>query len=143
MISDITDALRYARTFYHRAFLAFASTLYAITLLLGPVLEQYKYCCGKLPHNIILPENYKWVIASIFFADAALLWWRIVDKNPKVKIATVVNIFTAVLWITMTLTGIFVYDIPWSANVGEIMVSLTALFVVTRTDYNIVDKGTA
>lgn len=141
-MGDLAEVLRYAGTLYQRAFLALAATLYAVTTAFGPNLATYSYC-GNLPHNIILPPHYEWVLAFFFGADATALWWRIWDTTPRVVWGTIVNFYTAVLWLTVTVAGVFVYDGVWSANVGEIMLTLTSLWVLTRTDYNARDKGTA
>ena len=138
---ELAQVLRFARTLYQRAFLALAATLYAMATALGPDLHSAVACnCG---HSILLPPYYKWVAASLFGLDALCLWWRILDPIPRVVWATVINGATAVLWLTVTVAGLAVYGQGWSENVGEIMLTLTALFVLTRTDYTDVDKGTA
>jgi len=143
-MGDLAEVLRYAGTLYQRAFLALAATLYAITTAFSPNLEGYVYCTGgKLPNNIILPQHQGFVLAVLFAADATALWWRIWDTTPRIVWGTIVNFYTAVLWLTVTVAGLFVYDGVWSANVGEIMLTLTSLWVLTRTDYNARDKGTA
>lgn len=141
-MNDITQALRYARTFYQRCFLALASSLYSVFTLCGPALETYTYC-GPLPRNLVLPQHFKYVAAAAFALDAVMLWWRIFDNRARVAWATITNIITAGLWLTITVSNVAVYHQVWSANVGEIMLTLTALFVLSRTDYTAIDKGTA
>lgn len=141
-MNELTQAIKFARTFYQRAFLALAATLYAVFTALGPDLATFDFC-GQHPHAIVLPPYYKWVAAAVFGLDAICLWWRLIDPVARVVWATVINGVTAVLWLTVTIAGLAVYGQVWSENVGEIMLTLTALFVLTRTDYNALDKGTA
>lgn len=141
-MKELTQAIKFARTMYQRALLALASTLYAIFTALGPDLSQVTYC-DHLPHSLIFPPYYKWIAAATFALDAVCLWWRIFDYRPRVVWATLINIGTATLWLSVTLASVLIYDEVWSENVGEIMLTLTALFVLTRTDYTALDKGTA
>jgi hypothetical protein len=141
-MSDFMQALKYARTLYPRALLALASTLYALFTAFGPDLAHYQFQ-GKLPHSLVLPDNYKFVAAALFGLDAFCLWWRIFDSKPRVVWATFINLLTAGLWLTVTVASIFLYDELWSENVGEIMLTLTALYTLTRTDYTTADRGSA
>lgn len=56
--------------------------------------------------------------------------------------ATFFNLLTAGLWLTVTVASI-TYDAIWSENVGEIILTLTALYTLTRTDYTQGDRGSA
>lgn len=143
-MSDFTQAIKYARTLYQRSALALASSLYALFTFFGPSKEQYLNVDGAiLPKLMILPEHYKILIAAIFALNAAGLWWRIFDAQPRVVWATIFNIMTAGLWLTLTVVSVFLYDAPWSDNVGEIILTLTALYTLTRTDYTQADRGSA
>lgn len=139
-MNDLTQAIKFARTLYQRAFLALAATLYAVLTAIGPDASS---TLGDHCGHIILPPYYKWVAAGLFALDALCLWWRIFDSTPRLVWATLINAGTAVLWLTVTVAGLAVYGQVWSENVGEIMLTLTALFVLTRTDYTALDKGTA
>lgn len=139
-MNELTQAIKFARTMYQRAFLALAATLYSVLTAFGPDGHTVTTCnCG----HIILPPYYKWVTAAVFALNALCLWWRIFDHTPRIVWATVINASTAILWLTVTVAGLAVYGQVWSENVGEIMLTLTALFVLTRTDYTPLDKGTA
>lgn len=145
-MNELTQAMKFARTLYQRAFLAVAATLYAVLTAFGPDVHSRLACaCNGLCHcgHILLPPYYKWVTAGVFALDALCLWWRIFDPTPRLVWATVINATTAVLWLTVTVAGLAVYGQVWSENVGEIMLTLTSLFVLTRTDYTPLDKGTA
>lgn len=142
-MGQFTQVLRYAGTLYQRAFLAVAATLYALTTLLGPNLDTFQACSTKLPHVLVLPPHYELWTAGFFAVDAAMLWWRIFDFKSRVVMGTIANFYTAMLWLSVTIAGLFVYDGVWSANIGEIMMTLTSLFVLTRTDYNASDKVSA
>jgi hypothetical protein len=144
-MSDLTQALFYARTMFQRAFLALAASLYAIFTALGPDLSTFAPGCdaAHLPHSLVLPPYYKWIAAAVFGLNAGCLWWRIFDRTARVAWATVINLTTAGLWLTVTVASVFIYHEVWSENVGEIMLTLTALFVLTRTDLTAIDKGTA
>lgn len=138
-MSEFTLAMKFARTMYQRAFLALAATLYSFATTLGPDLSSTACTVG----HVILPPYYQGVVAGLFGVDALALWWRIVDPKPRIWWATFINAATAVLWLTVTVAGLAVYGQVWSENVGEIMLTLTSLFVLTRTDYTALDKGTA
>lgn len=141
-MSDITQALKFARTLYQRAFLALAATLYCLFTAMGPDIQSFVLCTSS-PHHIVFPPYYKWMVTALFGIDAICLWWRIFDPIARVVWATVINVATAAMWLTITITGLAIYGQLWSENVGEIMLTLTALFVLSRTDYTAVDKGTA
>lgn len=141
-MNDFVQVLKYARTLYQRSMLALASTMYAVFTLFAPNLETYQYV-GNLPHNLVLPEHYKLVVAAVFGLNAVMSWWRIFDDKARVAWGTITNIMTAFLWLTVTMVSILVYAQPWSANVGEIMLTLTAFYTITRTDYTSADRGSA
>jgi hypothetical protein len=141
-MSEFIQAIKTARTMYPRTILALAATLYSIFTAIGPDLAHYAYA-GRLPHSLVLPANYKWVAAALFALDAFGLWWRIFDAKPRVVWATLFNFLTAGLWLTVTVASITLYDELWSENVGEIILTLTAWYTLTRTDYTPSDRGSA
>lgn len=109
--------LRYADTFYQRLSLATACTLYGIAAR-------------------------DW-LGVLFVIVGAAAWWRLFDHRARVVIGTAVNLCVAALWFTITSANIFVHGDLLADNVGEIMVCLTSLFVLTRTDLTPTDKGAA
>ena len=141
-MNDFISSLKTARTMFPRSTMALASTLYALFTFFGPSLGHYAYG-DKLPHSLVMPPEYKYVAAALFAFNAAGLWWRIFDTKPRIVWATIFNIMSAFLWLTVTVVSLVLYDELWSENVGEIMLTLTALYTLTRTDYTIVDRGTA
>lgn len=141
-MNDFVHAIKTARTMYPRSILALAATLYCIFTLFAPDLAHYQ-AVGKMPHSLMFPNNYKLVVASVFGLDAFGLWWRIFDSKPRVVWATLFNILTAGLWLTVTVVSITMYDQLLSENVGKITLTLTALYTLTRTDYTPADRGSA
>ena len=141
-MSEFIHALKTARTMYPRSVLALAATLYAIFTAFGPDLAHYQ-SLGSVPHSLVLPADYKLVAAGLFGLDAFGLWWRIFDSKPRLVWATVFNFLTAGLWLTVTVVSITLYDELLSENVGEIILTLTALYTLTRTDYTPADRGSA
>lgn len=141
-MGELISTLKTARTMYPRSMLALAATLYAIFTAFGPDLSHYSYT-GHLPHSLVLPANYKIVVAVLFAVDAFGLWWRIFDEKPRLVWATLFNILNAGLWLMVTVVSVTLYDELWSENVGEVILTLTALYTLTRTDYNASDRGSA
>lgn len=117
MYAKIIAELRYTDTFYQRMVLATACTLY-----------------GFAAWNRL---------GIVFLVVAALAWWRIFDHRPRVWIALLVNLSVAALWITIAAANILIHGDSLADNVGEIMICVTSLFVLTRTDLTAIDKGSA
>lgn len=141
-MNELIKSLKTSRTMYPRAMLALAATLYAIFTAIGPDLSNYSYA-GASPHSIILPFNYKFVAASVFALDAFGLWWRIFSTKPSIIWGTIFNILTAGLWLTVTIVSTVMYNGLLAENVGEIILTLNALYILTRTDYTPADRGSA
>lgn len=122
MFRKLATELRYSDTFFQRLFLAVASSTYGVAALLE------KCDC--------------WT-SALFVVAGCGMWWRIFDKKPRIFWGTAVNLFTTSLWVTITYANVMVHSQVVSDNIGEIMVCLTSLFVLTRTDLTIFDKGSA
>lgn len=117
MYAKIVAELRYSDTFYQRMVLATACALYGF---------------GAWNR-----------LGIVFLIVAALAWWRIFDRKPRVWIALLVNLSVAALWITIATANLFFHGDSLANNVGEIMICVTSLFVLTRTDLTAIDKGSA
>jgi hypothetical protein len=117
MFPKLIAELRYTDTFYQRLSLAFACTFY-----------------GFAAWNML---------GIVFIIVGMLAWWRLFDRRPRIFVGTLVNLCVAALWITIASANLFVHRAPLADNVCEIMVCLTALFVLTRTDLTSADKGAA
>lgn len=117
MFSKLSAELRYTDTFYQRMSLAFACCLYAVAA-----------------HN---------TLGGVFLIAGILAWWRVFDRKSRVVIGTLVNLFVAALWVSICAYNLFVHHDALTDNVGEIVVCVTSLFVLTRTDLTPSDKGAA
>lgn len=140
-MNEIAHAMRFASNTFQRLILAVAASIYAITTAAGPDLASSH--APQAYRALVLSSGYKWVFAAVFALDAFCLWWRLFDHTPRVTWAFVINIFTAMLWVTIAMSTIAVYGSFLPDATGEVVLALTALFSMVRTNQTITDRGTA
>lgn len=141
-MNDIMEALKYSNNLYARIILALASTLYAVFTMFGPPPDAYVMVDGYAKF-LPVPPYHNWQVILIFGINAALLWWRIFDSKPRIVAARLINYLNALLWVLVCLFSIFVYGEPLADNAGKIVLTLVSLHMLTRTDYNFRDRGSA
>lgn len=141
VMNEIAHAMRFASNTFQRLILAVAASIYAITTAAGPDLSGSR--APQVYQALVLSSGYKWVFAAVFALNAFCLWWRLLDSTPRVKWAFAINIFTAALWVTIALATIATYGAFLPDATGEVVLALTALFSMVRTNKTITDKGTA
>ena len=158
-MSDLAEALKYANTMFQRGILGIASALYALFVLLAPSLANradvvlssaadtaLAAAAGVASIScqaVMLSNSQRLVIAGAFALNSACIFWRIFDSRPRIWWARGINFSTACLWVTVTAATLFVYGRPLPGAVGEIMLTITALYTLTRTDFNDRDRRSA
>ena len=138
---DIFMSLRFASNTFNRVFLATASSLYAILTAIGPDLSNSGSVLAY--QALVLSSGTKWPFAALFGLNAFCIWWRLFDRRPRVIWAAIINVFTAVLWSSLTAAEIYIYGRPLPDSVGEIMITFVAFFSAVRTLKTENDRVTA
>lgn len=149
-MNDLTQALKYASNLYQRGLLAIAAALYGIFLLISPEVVSradlmLKSAAGLISgcQVVLLPPHQKFALAGVFLLNSFCIFWRMFDPKPRIWWGRATNFFSACLWLTVTGATLFTYGSPLPDAVGEIMLSLTALYTLTRTDFTARDRGSA
>lgn len=149
-MSDLTEALKYASNLFQRGVLGIAAALYALFVLLAPDITTradvaLAAAAGVATgcQAIMMSPEQKWVIAGAFALDSACIFWRIFDPVARLWWGRFINFGTACLWSTITGATLVAYGRPLPDAVGEIMLTLLALYTLTRTDLSAVDRRNA
>jgi len=146
-MNDLAEALKYANNLFQRGALGIAAALYAIFVVMAPSVTSradiaLAAASGQVVgcQAILLTTDQKWVLGTIFALDAVGIFWRIFDPVARLWWGRAVNLGTACLWATVTGATLFTYGRPLPDAVGEIMLTLTALYTLTRTDFTARDR---
>lgn len=149
-MNDLAQALKYASNLFQRGMLAIAAALYAVFLVISPAVANkadlaLQVAAGTIPgcQVVLLPAPQKWALAGVFALNSMCILWRMFDPAPRLWWGRVINFSTACLWVTVTGATLFTYGRPLPDSVGEIMLSLTALYTLTRTDLTSRDRVSA
>ena len=145
-MGKLTEALKTADNLFQRGALGIAAALYAVFVVLAPDVASradvlLAAAAGKATgcQAIRLTDSQKWAIGAAFALDAVAIFWRIFDPVARLWWGRAVNFATACLWATVTGATLFTYGRPLPDAVGEIMLTLTALYTLTRTAFKALD----
>lgn len=140
-MTNVGQAFRETSNMPPRIFLGIAAVIYALSTALGPDLAGQT---GASAYQALsLSSGLRWSLVLLFSADAFFIWWRIFDATPRKWWALFTNILTFSLWFSITGATIFAYKAVLPDSVGEIMVTLASIYVLTRTDLTWRDQRSA
>lgn len=149
-MSDLADALKYANNLFQRGALGIAAALYAVFIVIAPDTGDRADIALTMATGmtascqaILLTPAQKWEMGGLFALNSFCIFWRLVDPVPRLWWARIINFSTACLWATVTAATLFAYGRPLPDAVGEIMLTIYALYTLTRTDLTARDRGNA
>lgn len=127
--------IAYSDTTPTRFFLAFAATLWALTLLFpGSTLDRPVYYTMSVVLGTDHAEE-KWVV--LWGVLAIGLWWRIFSSTPAPRCAVLINYLSVIMYSVSTYSAIATIPYPFPSMIAPGLACVVAsIWVLVRTHVN-------